>query len=192
MINCSLVNKLNAGNGNCNKRTTHIPDDGNCTLNCPNCGELIKDEYALFCPYCANRLSVAKKRSGFQITAAVLTIVGACLSVSAGLLGLVPFMSTFGRFSFFATYAYFLAMGVFNIFSFAFGLLSGLFILRRKHFWWSIIGTSLVLASGFATIVSFGASGVGGIIVGLVFGIPVVILALLGLVFAAVSRNEFV
>jgi uncharacterized paraquat-inducible protein A len=161
-------------------------------LNCPNCGELIKDEYALFCPYCANRLSVAKKRSGLQISAAVLTIVGACLSVSAGLLGLVPFMLTFGRFPFFTPYAYSLVMGIFNIFSFAFGLLSGLFTLRRRHFWWSIIGTSLVLASGFATIVSFGTSGVASLVVGFVFGIPVVILALLGLVFAAVSRNEFV
>jgi hypothetical protein len=136
---------------------------------------------------------VAKKRSGFQITAAVLTIVAACFSVSAGLLGLVPFMLTFGRFSFFATYAaYLLVMGVFNIFSFAFGLVSGLFTLRRKHFWWSIIGTSLVLASGFATIMSLGTSGVTSLLVGFVFGIPVVILALLGLVFAAVSRNEFV
>ena len=164
----------------------------NTTLNCPNCGEVIKDEFALFCPYCANRLNVPKKRSGFQITAAVLTIVGACFAVSTGLFGLVIILSTFSRSFFVGAYAYFLIMVLFNIFSFALGLVSGLFTLRRRHFWWSMIGTSFVLASGFLSIMSFGTFGGASLLVGFVFGSPIVTLALLGLVFAAVSRNEFV
>ena len=161
-------------------------------MNCPNCGEVIKDEFALFCPYCANRLNVPKKRSGFQITAAILTIVGACFSVSIGLFGLVPFMSTFGRSFYLGTYAYFLIMVLFNIFSFALGLASGLFTLRRRHFCWSIVGMGFVLASGFVTIFTFGTFGGTTLLLGFVFGSPIIILALLGLVFAAVSRNEFV
>ncbi len=158
-------------------------------MNCPNCGEVIKDEFALFCPYCANRLSVAKKRSGFQITAAVLTIVGACFTLSAGLFGLMPFMTVLGRPTFFGSFGYLLIMGLFDILSFHLGLVSGLFTLRRRHFWWSIIGASSVLASGFVTITLFGTVTS---VVGFVFGSPIIILALLGLIFVAVSRNEFV
>ena len=161
-------------------------------MNCPNCGEQIKDENALFCSYCANRLNFAKKRSGFQITAGVLTIIGACISISVGLIGIVPFVFLFRTFLAYGSMSYILVMGVFCVFAFAFGLMSSIFTLRRTHFKLSIIGASLVLASGFVIITSFGELGSSALVSGLVFGIPVVVLSLLGLIFAAISRTEFV
>ena len=161
-------------------------------MNCTNCGEQIKDENALFCSYCANRLHFAKKRSGLQIAAGVLTIIGACISISVGLIGLVPFVLFFRTPLIYGSISYFLAMGIFCVFAFAFGLMSGIFTLRRKHFKLSIIGVSLVLASGFVITMSFGELGSSALVSGLAFGIPVVVLSLLGLIFAAISRNEFV
>jgi hypothetical protein len=136
---------------------------------------------------------LAKRRSGLQVTAAVLTIIGASVSLSIGLLGLVPFVLSlsFRTYSLYGSISYFSIMGIFSVFAFAFGLVSSVFTLRRKHFVLSIIGISLVLASGFMIIMSFGA-GYGTLASGLTFGIPVVILSLLGLIFAAISRNEFV
>ena len=158
-------------------------------MNCPNCGEQIKDENALFCPYCANRLHFAKKRSGFQIAAGVLTIIGACISISVGLIGLVPFVLFFRTsLLIFGSISYLLVMGIFCVFAFTCGLISGIFTLRRTHFKLSIIGVSLVLASGFVIIMSFGTMASGAF----VFGVPVVTLSLLGLIFAAISRSEFV
>lgn len=162
-------------------------------MNCPSCGDIVKDENALFCPYCANRLTMAKKRSSLQITSAVLTIVGACLTITSGFFGLVPYIATLGSSNYYyGLGSYFLAMGVFNTLSFPFGIMSGIFTLRRKHFWWSIIGTSLVLASGFLSIMSFSSVGSVILVIGFMFGLPVIVLALLGLIFGAVSRNEFV
>jgi hypothetical protein len=161
-------------------------------LNCPNCGEEVRDEDALFCPYCANRLTLARKRSGFQIAAGVLTIIGACISISIGLLWLVAFAMYFRTYPFYTPTSYFLATGIFNVFAFAFGLMSGIFTLRRKHFALSMIGVSLVLVSGFVIIRSLEVMGYEALMGYLVFGVPIVILSLLGLIFAAISRNEFV
>jgi len=136
---------------------------------------------------------MAKKRSGLQITSAVLTIVGACLTITSGFFGLVPYIATLGSSNYYyGLGSYFLAMGVFNTLCFPFGIMSGVFTLRRKHFWWSIIGTSLVLASGFLSIMSFSSVGSVILVIGFMFGLPVIILALLGLIFGAASRNEFV
>jgi len=161
-------------------------------LNCPNCGEQIKDENALFCPYCANRLHFAKKRSGIQIAAGVLTIISACISISVGLIGLVPFVLFFGTSLLYGSISNLLVMGIFCVFAFAFGLMSGIFTLRRTHFKLSIIGVSLVLASGFVIIMAFRELGSSALVGGLALGVPVVVLSLLGLIFAAISRNEFV
>lgn len=161
-------------------------------MNCPNCGEEVRDEDALFCQYCANRLKLPKKRSGFQIAAGVLTIIGACISISIGLLWLVAFAMYFRAYSLSSPTSYFLVMGIFNIIAFALGLMSGIFTLRRKHFALSMIGVSLVLVSGFVIIRSFEAMEYEALMGYLVFGAPVVILSLLGLIFAAISRSYFV
>jgi hypothetical protein len=155
----------------------------------------ILDEDALFCPYCARRLSAAKNRSGFQISAGILTIVGACISASVGLTGILQFALPFRAFPFSASFFqlfYSLGMSLFCVFSFAFGLMSGIFMLRRTHFMLSILGVGSVLASGTVTIMSIGVVGLGAVAGSLALGEPVIVLSLLGLIFAAISRNEFI
>ena len=82
-------------------------------------------------------------------------------------------------------------MGVFGILAFAFGLTAGICSLKRRAFGISIFGTALVLISGVVTIMFFGGAGEGASVGGFLFGLPMILLSILGIVFLGVSSKEF-
>ena len=123
---------------------------------------------------------MAKNRSGFITSAGVLTIVGSCLALVIGLLGLV--VSGYAYEYDTASYA---VMGIFGILAFAFGLTAGILTLKRKVFPLAIIGICFVIVSGIVISIAipYGAFWI--------FGVPIAILSILGVIFAAISKREF-
>jgi hypothetical protein len=82
-------------------------------------------------------------------------------------------------------------MGVLGTLAFALGLTGGILTLRRSHFALPIIGESLILLSAFVTMILFSAAGYDAWIVGLLFGLPVMILSILRIIFTGISKKEF-
>ena len=155
-------------------------------MSCPNCGDQARDGYANYCSTCGNRLKLTKNRSAFQTAAGVLIILASSMAVMLAMLFFIPFAS-FGvrAFSF---YGSIFAISIFDFSAFLFGLLSGIFILRRQHFTFSLIGVCLVMVSAFTSIVYTVIPSA----VGMLFGMPMFFLAFLALVFTAIARKEFI
>ena len=81
---------------------------------------------------------------------------------------------------------------LFCIMGFAFGLTSGITSLRRKHFALAIGGLIVVIISGVAIILGMAARGYRTALTdGLTFGVPIIGLAILSLIFVAISKQEF-
>jgi hypothetical protein len=92
-----------------------------------------------------------------------------------------------------------LVIGFFALIGFALGLPAGIQSLRRKQFRFAMLGTSLLMFAGLSNFLN------GAVIVleyseawnsdsfiwGILFGTPIVGLALLGLVFVATGKQEF-
>lgn len=146
-------------------------------MNCPNCGKEVPNQDAIFCPYCAKPIRMAQKRTGFPTASGVLTIIGSCIAILYGILGLIDASLNYYNSGPYAI------VGIFGILAFAFGLTGGILTLRRKVFVLAIIGISLVLISGIIISVA--------IPIGFIFGIPVMILSILGLIFTSISKREF-
>lgn len=158
---------------------------------CPYCGNEIRDEKAVYCPYCSKPVrDISRKKTGFPITAGILTILAACICSFVGVL----FMGAYVWYSvqvFHEGLEVFIT-GFFGILGFAFGLASGILSLRRKHFALSIAGLSLLILSGFVIIFGFAMRGYRTALSdGLIFGVPIIALAILSLIFVAISKQEF-
>ena len=154
-------------------------------MNCLYCGREFKEEDAVYCPYCGVDLKAIKKRTGFPIAAGVLTIIASCICLIVAVPSLVGVAVYSWRF-FSSTYPILLLVsGVLGVLAFALGLASGIFSFKRMRFGLTVAGESIVLASGVAG--AFLVSLFSGIILGL----PVIILAILGVVFTAISKGEF-
>jgi hypothetical protein len=150
-------------------------------LNCPHCGKEVPSQDAIFCPYCSKPLRItAQKRTGFPTASGVLVIIGSSMLIFLGIIALIQ-----------SSYDYYygysgadMVVGILSILAFAFGLTAGILTLKRKVFPLAIIGISLVLVSSIVASVSLD-------IAGWVFGVPVMILSILSLVFAGISKREF-
>jgi hypothetical protein len=55
----------------------------------------------------------------------------------------------------------------------------------------SVVGISILLFGGLLSVSGMGILG-GGLPFGMIIGIPVVILAILSLIFVGLSKNEFI
>jgi hypothetical protein len=133
------------------------------------------------------------------MAAGVLTIIAACMCAVVGIFGMVGFVGSvqtpvryvgFGLFDYYTANYQLLFVGIFGVLAFAFGWTGGMFSIRGEHFALSIVGISLVLVSGFVTMIAFSQMDYGSW--GLLFGLPVVILSILSVTFTSISRGEFV
>jgi hypothetical protein len=118
-----------------------------------------------------------RKRTGYPIAAGILTIIASCLTLYFG----IRFFRAVGLF--------WVLMGIFGILAFAFGLTAGIFSIRRRRYGLSIFGMSLLTFMGFLMLLvpaSFSA-----LLTALLFGLPLLILSILSVVFAAMSKDEF-
>ena len=169
-------------------------------LHCPNCGKEILDENAVFCPYCGKPLAVpahqakAIRSTSLPTAAGVVIIMAATISALYGLLGTLNIVLELGRIGSNINLSFeILFEGFFGVLAFAFGLTGAIFAFGRRHFALSMFGTGLVLFYGLGMMASvwiyrYGLLSIFVIIVVL----PMIFLSLLGVVFLAVSRREFV
>jgi hypothetical protein len=169
---------------------------------CPYCGNEIREEKAVYCPHCGKPLGetqvrdTSHKKTGFPIAGGILTILDSCMCAFIGGIGLLALASEYMRgMPFYYYTGYEVSMFViafFGIMGFAFGLASGIMSLRRRHFALSIAGLSLLILTGIAIIIGAGASpyedSLSG---GLEFGLPIMGIAILSLIFVAISKQEF-
>jgi hypothetical protein len=121
-----------------------------------------------------------KKRTASTAIAGVLTSIAAYVSFFLFLIGMVGFL-------FDVNYEW-LFVGAFSFLGFAFGLTGGILMLMRKHFLLSVIGMISLVVSGFVAILQYVVNGGNAAIA---LGLPIFVLAILSIVFVAVSKGEF-
>lgn len=86
-----------------------------------------------------------------------------------------------------------LFVGLFGVLAFVFGLVAAIFAFGRRHFALSMFGTGLVLFYGLGMMVSAWIYRYGLLSIFVIIAVlPMIFLSLLGVVFLAVSRREFV
>jgi hypothetical protein len=169
-------------------------------LQCPTCGKESPIENAVYCSFCSKPLKL-HKRTPLPIAAGVLTTLGSSIVIIAAVMALVSslFYLIIGydfKISISFTSGYLLFIGVLGIIAFAFGLGGGISIFKRTNIVTSIVGLSLLIASGIMLSVSyiwtadltnslFPMSPIW------IIGILTIVLSILGLIFVAISRKEF-
>jgi hypothetical protein len=137
-----------------------------------------------------------QKRTLFPSAAGILTIAASLstLAVSVMLLQDVWMSSTYvivhARQPLYASFVYFLAVGIFGVISFPFGLTSGIFFWVRKRKQYSIIGLSLITTCGILILLSFFIVDLP-ILLASLFGLPIFLPSVLAIIFIAVSKAEF-
>jgi hypothetical protein len=151
----------------------------------------IHDKDAVYCPYCSKPVrEISRSKTGFPIAAGIMTILAACIFVPIGalFLGAYVWYSIQG----FHDGLEVLVTGFFSILGFAFGLASGILSLKRKYFAVALAGQSLVILSGFIMIFGMAMRRYSPALTdGLIFGVPIIGLVILSLIFVAISKQEF-
>jgi hypothetical protein len=136
------------------------------------------------------------KKSGLLTVGGILAIAGAGLSVFRGAFGLLSLIGAIKAIQGgvgFIRRPYedaLLVAGLFGLIGFVFGLAGGIKALRRKQFAFSMVGISLLLLAGYLNFLAI-IIPYRGMFWILMFGLPIVHLALPSLVFIALNRAEF-
>ena len=131
-----------------------------------------------------------QRRTSFPIAAGILAIIAACACIITGVIGLIL--------SAVSGIAQFLVQGVIAVLAFAFGLTSGIMSLKRSYFVITIIGICIITVAGLVNVVVFGVPlgfnyviAVAPILMGLLLGLPILILSVLSIVLVLLSMREF-
>ena len=162
------------------------------SLNCPKCGKEIKDENPVYCPFCGKPLELTIKRSGIPFAGGILAIVASCLTLFVGILQLIGYAVTVSPvlgFSELDVYAL-LYSGVFNIFCFLIGVAGGIFSTKSKHLTFVLVGISFLFTAGLTTVIAAGLTSYV-LFAWLLFGMPIVILSAIAIIFAVSSKYQF-
>ena len=130
------------------------------------------------------------RKTGFPIAAGILTVIASSVIALVAVATLISAIQLLSYRQNMTDVGGFLAVSLLNFLAFAFGLTAGIFTLKRRQFVFSILGISLLLPAGFITILGYGLTG-SAWTQGLLFGLPVVVLAILSIVFDSISKNEF-
>ncbi|MCJ7469828.1 zinc-ribbon domain-containing protein [Candidatus Bathyarchaeota archaeon] len=156
-------------------------------LHCPKCGDNVP-EGSSFCPHCGAPIEITPivkiKSSNLPLTGGILTIIDACLCLFIGIVGVLRYAWSFYN------YPWLLFLGLTAFLGFAFGLVGGIAALKKKYYEIALLGTSVIMLSGFVDVIAFAAARHRAFLEA-ALGIPVLILAILSLVFIAISRTEF-
>jgi uncharacterized membrane protein HdeD (DUF308 family) len=168
-------------------------------MSCSRCGRQIREEDAVYCPYCSETLKAGVKRTDFPVAAGVLLIIAASICVVAGAVALGIFVATYGsgyyygwesRNYYVPRYMDLFVTG-FGILAFVYGLAAGIFSLKRKKYMHSLSGAIVGVAEGFLIVLAFAQQWPSSWVIGLLFGAPTIILSATGLLFVAISMKEF-
>ena len=155
---------------------------------CPKCGKEVFEE-AVFCPYCGTPIKRAlARRSVYPSVGGVLEIIAISICLFVGIWDMVALWVV--GFSIEARNA----LGFMSVSSFAgfgLGLIGAVFTLSRQYFRTSILGAIAVVTSGLINILVFSTMWKSEYYSGLIFGMPIILLAILSLTFTAISKKEF-
>jgi DNA-directed RNA polymerase subunit RPC12/RpoP len=136
-------------------------------LKCPNCGkEIINDENAV-CPDCGKSVLTEieenqtnsvqpQKQPDLVFAAALLTLISAAFVASVGYVGLYQYTSLvdfFGSTALPSNLQGFLVFGAISIVSSVCAMASGMFMLKRKNFKFSMVGQIALIVSVIVTYV---------------------------------------
>jgi len=142
----------------------------------------------VFAPKCGTRIVVVPVRAtvgekrGFRIAGGVLSIIAACICIITGLIGLA-YHYTYGI----AT------LGIPGLIAFAFGLTAGILTLMRRVFALAIIGEIFVMVAGVLAFIPVSYTNYYAYYIhAWPAGIFIFLLILLGLIFTALARADFV
>jgi predicted transcriptional regulator len=140
-----------------------------------------------------NRAKVRQKRTSLPTLAGIVTIIASCLSAFLGIIGTGMSVSLVGVGAYFANRLFaWLLIAVFAALGFAIGLSAGIFSLKRKRFVFSLIGMSLLLVPGIASVITFLVTGTTtGWLFALFLGSPVVVSSIVSVIFISKSKGEF-
>ncbi len=169
-------------------------------LTCSKCGRQIRDEDAFFCPFCSNAVkATASRRTDFPIAGGVLLLLAASICVLAGIVALAIFLSTYhyvyyydwGARSYYAPRYWDLFAAAFGIVAFLQGLAAGILSLKRRKFAHCMVGGLLLILEGFAVVFAFAQQWPNSWILGILFGVPIIVLSVPALLFVSISKDEF-
>jgi len=134
---------------------------------------LSRDEFRAAFPTAPVQKAEVARGTNLPIAAGILTIMAATISFIFWIFGIVFLF--------------------FGILTFVFGLAGAIFAFGRRRFVLSMLGTGLVLFYGLGMMASVWIYHYGLLsIIVIIVGVPMVFLSLLGVVFLAISRREFV
>lgn len=121
-------------------------------------------------------------------------IIAVSICVLAGVLAFVIFFSTYS-YRYYAGYYspryWDLVAGGMGILAFVYGLAAGIFSLKRRMFVHCLVGGIVTVAEGFLLVLVFAQQWDSSWVVGLTFGVPIILLSSIGLFFISLSKNEY-
>jgi predicted nucleic acid-binding Zn ribbon protein len=163
-------------------------------LNCPNCGKEILDEDSTFCPKCGEPLEpedeMQQELTDLVLASGTLTIISAAFSSGVGYIALYQYISLLSYYGHDLLQG-FLFLGVFGIVASAFGLVGGVFMLKRKRIKVSMLGIILLLVSIFVTYIIIQHYQYGFTDILLFSEISIFIFSILSGVLVFTSKTEF-
>lgn len=162
---------------------------------CPKCGRTIREEDAAFCPYCASPVGQeASRKTDLPTAGGVLLIIAVSACSLAGVIAIIIFASTYS-YSYYGGYYSLgyeaLLAGAGSILAFVYGLAAGIFSLKRKKFTHCLTGGVITLAEGFLLVPAFAQQWSSSWIIGVMFGVPIILLSSTGLLLISLSKNEY-
>lgn len=196
MLNLEI--NLNISNSECcyNSVTIKDAEKVECLLNCPHCGEEVPYEDVRFCPKCGKSLDLQQKRTDLVLAAAMLTIISAAFSAGLGYLAFDRYIGFFGYN--FSVVLGFLIVAVISTVVSAFAIAGGIFMLKRKHINFSMLGTILLLVSAVGNYITLQyyrrqySLQYGFMEIALFSAILILIFSILSGIFITASKAEFI
>ena len=165
-------------------------------MNCPHCGEEVPYENVRFCPKCGKSLDLQQKRTDLVLAAAMLTIISAAFSAGLGYLAFDRYLSYVFNYSFSLVLG-FLIVGILSTVVSAFGIVGGIFMLKKKNVNFSMLGIILLLVSAFGDYITLQyyrlqySQQYGFMEIALFSAILILIFSILSGIFITASKAEF-
>jgi ABC-type multidrug transport system permease subunit len=165
-------------------------------LKCPHCGEEIPYEDVKFCPKCGKSLEVKQKSTDLVLAAAMLTIISAAFSAGLGYLAFDRYATFVFDYSFSIVFG-FLIVGLLSTVFSAFGILAGVFMLKKKYVNVSMLGVILLLFSAFGNYITLYyyrlqySQQYGFVEIAMFCEITIIIFSILSGIFISTSKAEF-
>lgn len=173
-------------------------------MNCPHCNEKIIYEDAPFCAKCGKSLTseegvetqtieIQQRKTDLILGAAILTIISAAVTASIGYTGIYQYQALLDYYgsSIASDILGFLIFGLLGIISGGFALIGSMFMLQRKRFKVSMLGTIFPLIAIISTYITIQQYEYGFTDT-ILFAEPLVVLmAIIGILLLFKSKTEF-